>query len=73
METQNREIKAYLLSGKSLSKLDALHLFNCFNLPGRIYDVKKLLKPDGKKIDKVMVSVISGGKKKKFARYYIVR
>jgi len=41
METQNKRIEAYLMSGRTLTPLDALHEFNCFRLSARIYDLRK--------------------------------
>ena len=41
MKTQNQQIEAYLKSGKKLTPLTALRLFNCFRLSGRIFDLKQ--------------------------------
>ena len=41
MKTQNQRIEAYLKSGKKLTPLTALRLFNCFRLSGRIFDLKQ--------------------------------
>jgi hypothetical protein len=38
--SQNKRIKAHLLSGKSLTSLDALYQFGCFRLSARIYDLR---------------------------------
>lgn len=40
-ETQESKILAHLQSGRSITPLDALSLYNCFRLGGRIYDLKK--------------------------------
>lgn len=40
-QTQNEMILDYLLSGNSLTPLEALDRFGCFRLSGRIYDLKK--------------------------------
>ena len=42
MESQNNQIKAYLLSGKSITGLEALYKFGVFRLGARIYDLKKM-------------------------------
>ena len=39
--TQCAQIKAYLESGKSITGMDALHLFGCWSLPRRILDPKE--------------------------------
>ena len=40
IESQNKQIKAWLESGKSLTPLDALALFNSFRLGARVFDLK---------------------------------
>jgi hypothetical protein len=40
-ESQNNAIRDYLLDGNSLTQLRALHLFGCFRLGARVYDLKK--------------------------------
>jgi hypothetical protein len=64
-ESQNKLIRQYLESGKSLTPLDALHKFNCFRLSGRIYDLRK----QGMRIIAETVEIISGGKKKHVTKY----
>ena len=39
--SQNQKILKHLRSGKSLSPLQALGLFGCYRLAGRIYDLKR--------------------------------
>ena len=39
--SQNLKILKHLSSGKSLSPLQALGLFGCYRLAGRIYDLKR--------------------------------
>ena len=39
--TQCARIKAHLESGKSITGMDALHLFGCWSLPRRILDLKE--------------------------------
>ena len=41
METQNKRIEKYLLSGRTLTPLEALYKFSCFRLSARIYDLRK--------------------------------
>jgi hypothetical protein len=72
MESQNNRIKAHLLSGKSITGLDALYLYGCFRLSGRIYDLKQ----QGLKIKTEMVEVTSPAvfdNKKKFAKYSLIK
>ena len=69
MKSQNSQIKAYLQSGKSLTVLDALHLFNCFRLGARIYDLKE----QGMNIESKMIEITSGGKTKRIARYKLIK
>ena len=40
IESQNKQIKAWLESGKSITPLDALNLFGSFRLGARIFDLK---------------------------------
>lgn len=39
--SQNEQIKAHLEAGKSLTAIEALHLFGCLRLSGRIHDLKE--------------------------------
>ena len=41
MKSQNKQIRKYLKAGHSITALSALHLFGCFRLSARIYDLKK--------------------------------
>lgn len=61
-DTQNKQIKAHLLSGKSLTPLEALNLYGCFRLAARIHQ----LKDQGLDVDKIMVDV----GRKKVAMYF---
>jgi len=63
-DSQNKRILAYLLSGKSLTPLEGLHLFNCFSLAQRVFD----LRSKGVPIHTEMVCLQS---KKRVARYFI--
>ena len=40
VESQNKQIKAWLESGKSITPMDALNLFGSFRLGARIFDLK---------------------------------
>ncbi len=40
-ETQNKEIKAYLEDGNSITGMVALEKFGCWSLPRRICDLKE--------------------------------
>ena len=65
-ESQNKQIKAWLESGKSLTPLDALNMFSSFRLGARIFDLKN---DYGMNIKTEMVK--ENGKR--FARYSLVR
>lgn len=69
MESQNARIRKYLESGKSLTQLDALYLFNCFALSSRISDLHR----QGVKTKSELIEITSEGKTKRVARYTIVR
>lgn len=64
MKSQNEKIKKYLLNGKKLTPLQALRMFGCFRLSGRVYDLKK----EGLKIKTDLVK----RNKKVFAQYYAI-
>lgn len=61
-EPQNKQIRAHLMSGKSLTPLEALNLYGCFRLASRIHEIKD----QGVDIDKIMVDV----GRKKVAMYF---
>jgi len=65
MESQNKQIKAHLQSGKTLTAIQALEMFGCFRLAARIKD----LKDSGMIIDKAMVENDNG---KHYALYWEV-
>ena len=58
IESQQKQIRDYLLSGKSLTPLEALTLFGCFRLSARIHDLigygvpieSKMIELNGKRI-----------------------
>ena len=65
-ESQNKQIKAWLESGKSLTPLDAINLFNSLRLGARVFDLKN---DYGMNIKTEMVE--ENGKR--FARYSLAR
>jgi len=65
METQNKRIEKYLLSGRTLTPLDALHEFNCFRLSARIWDLKR----QGLDIESRTRKITSDGKQKYVVEY----
>jgi len=52
MESQNKQIKAYLKEGNSITAIQALEKFGCFRLAARIKDLKET----GMVIDKAMIA-----------------
>ena len=65
METQNKRIEKYLLSGRTLTSLDALYEFSCFRLSARIWDLKK----QGLDIESRTKKITSNGKQKVVVEY----
>lgn len=65
METQNKRIEKYLLSGRTLTPLDALYEFSCFRLSARIYDLRKR----GLDIESRRRKITSDGKQKVVVEY----
>jgi len=63
MESQNKQILAYLQRGKSITPLEALDRFGCMRLGARIWDLKQA----GHRIDSQFVDV---GQKKKVKEYF---
>lgn len=41
MNSQNEQIEQHLKSGKSITPIQALKLYGCFRLSGRIFDLKR--------------------------------
>ena len=64
-ESQNKQIKAWLESGKSITPLDALNLFGSFRLGARIFDLKN---DYGMNIKTEMIEVNG----KRYAKYSLV-
>jgi len=65
METQNKRIEKYLLSGRTLTSLDALYKFSCFRLSARIWDLKR----QGLDIESRTKKITSDGKQKIVVEY----
>ena len=65
IESQNKQIKAWLESGKSITPLDALNLFGSFRLGARIFDLKN---DYGMNIKTEMIEVNG----KRYAKYSLV-
>lgn len=62
--TQKKQIKAYLLTGKRLTQLDALYKFGCMRLAARVCE----LRDEGMNIKMERIKVPSG---KIVASYFI--
>jgi len=41
METQKNQIREHLLSGRTITPIQALDLYGCFRLSARIYDLRE--------------------------------
>ena len=80
--TQKKEIRKYLESGGKLTAMAALNFWGCWNLKGRIWDIKQdyfdewlrycsdpVTRVELKEIDKTMVKTASG---KRVAEYYLI-
>ena len=65
METQNKRIEKYLLSGRTLTPLEALYKLSCFRLSARIYDLRKR----GLDIESRRRKITSDGKQKYVVEY----
>ncbi|NRA49782.1 MAG: hypothetical protein HRU12_11675 [Phaeodactylibacter sp.] len=57
IESQNKQILNYLIAGNSITQIDALRLFGCFRLSGRIWDLRRehdittdMVKINGKRV-----------------------
>jgi len=64
MKSQNKEILNYLKAGRPITPIEALELFGCLRLSGRIYDLRN----DGHKIE---MKLVKNGKKN-FAEYRLI-
>jgi len=65
ISAQHKKIRKHLESGKTITDLQALKLFQCRRLAARIYDLRK----KGLNIQKVMVK--PRGVDNPVARYYL--
>jgi len=63
--SQNMEILARLLAGKSITPLQALYRFGCFRLSARIYDLRRM----GYDIKMVIIEE----NEKRYAKYFLVK
>ena len=58
IKSQSYQIREYLLQGNTITAMEALRLFGCFRLSGRIYDLRKeglnisttIIKINGKRV-----------------------
>ena len=58
IESQSYQIREYILQGNTITAMEALRLFGCFRLSGRIYDLRKeglnisttIIKINGKRV-----------------------
>ncbi len=64
--SQEHQILRYLQRGHGITPLEALRMFGCFRLGGRIYDLRR----KGHRIEKRMVG---GGGRKRWARYRMMK
>ncbi len=62
-ESQNSQIRNWLLAGRSITSLEALDRFRCFRLASRISDLKR----QGLPIERQMIS----NGESRFAQYYL--
>ena len=67
--SQCERIKAHLESGKSLTPLEALYLFDCWALSSRMSDLKKA----GFKFKSELIKITSGGVIKEVSKYSQVK
>ena len=69
-ESQNKRIRKYLESGRSLTGFDAFYMFGCWRLPARINDLKKI----GVNIAPTeMIEITIDGKIKHVAKYKLIK
>ena len=66
MESQNKQIKAYLETGRRITAWEALDLFRCFRLASRIHDLKQ----SGVAIDSDTIISNDG---KRYKEYWIAK
>ena len=64
--TQNQQIEKHLKSGKSITAMDALVMFRCLNLKGRIYELRQ----SGMNIKTDMITTTTG---KRIGKYSLIK
>jgi hypothetical protein len=70
IESQNRKIREHLEKGKSITALDALYMFGCLRLSGRIYDLRREgMNITAERVEVTSPSVYNG--KKHITRYSV--
>ena len=70
METHIKKIKDHLLSGKSITKQDALYMFGCWNSGDVIHKLRK--HPHNLNIKTEMFEGKKNGRRFTFARYSLI-
>ena len=63
-ESQNTQILNYLKKGNSITALEALRLFGCLRLSGRIHELRHI----GHDIQTRIIATLTG---KRIAEYYL--
>jgi hypothetical protein len=62
-ESQNEKVKEHLVSGKTITPLEALHLFGCLRLGARIWDLRR------KQGLPIVTEIVKGEQGKHYAKY----
>ncbi len=62
-ESQNEKVKEYLVGGKTITPLEALHLFGCLRLGARIWDLRR------KQGLPIVTEIVKGEQGKHYAKY----
>ena len=69
--SQQKQILLWLQAGNSLTAMQALNMFNCWNLKGRIYDIRvKFCTGENDVIETEMIKTKSG---KWIAKYKLIQ
>ena len=69
-QTQKKQILDYLKTGKSITKLEALKMFGCWNSGDVIYKLRNEFKRNNEKFSIEMTMITNG--KKRFASYKLI-
>ena len=69
-ETQKKQILDYLKTGKSITKLEALKMFGCWNSGDIIFKLRNEFKRNNEKLS-IKTDMITNGKKR-FASYKLI-